>query len=262
MSSEIAIRASHLNYLSGAKDILNRINWEVRTGERWVVFGANGCGKTTLLSIIAGYKRFTSGELEVLGEAYTAENMLSLRRRIGWISSSFFDRCYHQERVLDIVLSSLSGTLGLPLTLTDAQICQAKALLKTLGIADKQNVPYDLLSKGEQQLVLIARAFLTRPEMLLLDEPGNGLDVLAREKLLAMIDWLAADRKMTMIYVTHYLEEILPVFEKCLLLCSGTIYRTGLTKELLTTERLSAFFEYPIQVNLKEGRSNRVNKRV
>lgn len=102
--SEILVKAQNLSCQAGAHYILNDINWEIKKGEQWVVFGRNGCGKTTLLSIIAGYKAFSDGTLEVFGEEYSKENILELRRKIGWISSSFFDKCYTTERVIDIIL--------------------------------------------------------------------------------------------------------------------------------------------------------------
>lgn len=117
--------------------------------------GAMAVAKTTLLSIIAGYKRFTSGQLTVFGRAYSAENILTLRKRIGWISSSFFDNYYHQEMVKDIVLAGLTGTLGTDFAITDAEVVKAKELITELGIGSKFEMPFDMLSKGERQHVLV-----------------------------------------------------------------------------------------------------------
>ena len=256
MSAEVVIKVKDLCCLSGSQFLLNKITWQVEKGEQWVVFGRNGCGKTTLLSIIAGYKSYTSGELEVFGEKYSAENILTLRKKIGWISSSFFDKFYNQEAVLDIVLSSLSGTLSVPFDVSNAQIAKAKRLLTDLGLEDKIYSPFDLLSKGERQHVLIARAFMTDPEILILDEPGTGLDVLARERLLVTIKELAAAHDTTIIYVTHYPEEILPFFNKAMLLRNGAIYKIGLTRDLFTSEVMSDFFSYPAIINYANERYN------
>ena len=252
MGADTVINVKNLSCLSGSHFLLNNISWQVNRGEQWVVFGRNGCGKTTLLSIIAGYKSFSGGTLEVFGESYTAENILSLRKRIGWVSSSFFDNYYTQEMVLDIVLASLSGALGLEFTTTNSQIKKAKALLSELGLKSKIDAPFDKLSKGERQHVLIARAFMTDPEILILDEPGTGLDVLAREKLLATIKALAIAQDTTIIYVTHYPEEILPSFDQCLLLRNGAVYQKGKTKALFTSEVMSDFFSYPVQISGSE----------
>jgi iron complex transport system ATP-binding protein len=256
MSAETVIKVKNLSCLSGSQFLLYNINWEIKKGEQWVVFGRNGCGKTTLLSIIAGYKSFSSGELEVFGQTYDASNILDIRKRIGWISSSFFDKYYHGERVLDIVLASLTGALGMPLEVENAQLAKAKQLLTQLGLRDKIDNTFDMLSKGERQHVLIARAFMTDPEILILDEPGNGLDVLARERLLATIQTLAAGRDTTIIYVTHYPEEILPSFDKSLLLRNGAVYQTGTTQELFTTEVMSDFLNHAIHVEYTGERYN------
>lgn len=112
MSSETIVEVKNLSCLSGSQFLLNNISWTIKQGEQWIVFGRNGCGKTTLLSIVAGYKQFSSGKLTVFGQSYSAENILDIRKQIGWISSSFFDKYYHEEAVLDIVLSSLSGRPG------------------------------------------------------------------------------------------------------------------------------------------------------
>lgn len=256
MAEETVIKVKNLSCLSGSQYLLNNISWEVKKGDQWVVFGRNGCGKTTLLSIIAGYKSYHAGTLEVFGETFRADNVLSIRKRIGWISSSFFDKYYHQESVLDIVLSSLSGALGVPFDVTNAQLAKAKRLLTDLGLQDKIHSTFDMLSKGERQHVLISRAFMTDPEILILDEPGTGLDVLARERLLATIKELAAERDTTIIYVTHYPEEILPSFDKTLLLRNGAVYQIGATQDLFTSEVMTDFFNYPANINFTGGRYN------
>ena len=256
MSAETVIKVKNLSCLSGSQFLLHNISWEVKKGEQWVVFGRNGCGKTTLLSIIAGYKSFSSGELEVFGETYNASNILDIRKRIGWISSSFFDKYYHEERVIDIVLGALSGALGVPFEVENAHIAKAKRLLTDLGLKDKIDSTFDMLSKGERQHVLISRAFMTDPEILILDEPGTGLDVLARERLLATIKELAAERDTTIIYVTHYPEEILPSFDKTLLLRNGATYKIGTTNELFTSEVMSDFFSYPAVIKYSNERYN------
>ena len=256
MSAETVIKVKNLSCLSGSQFLLHNISWEVKKGEQWVVFGRNGCGKTTLLSIIAGYKSFSSGELEVFGETYNASNILDIRKRIGWISSSFFDKYYHEERVIDIVLGALSGALGVPFEVENAHIAKAKRLLTDLGLKDKIDSTFDMLSKGERQHVLISRAFMTDPEILILDEPGTGLDVLARERLLATIKELAAERDTTIIYVTYYPEEILPSFDKTLLLRNGATYKIGTTNELFTSEVMSDFFSYPAVIKYSNERYN------
>ena len=245
---ETIIKAKKLCLQSGKRFLLNDINWEVKRGEHWLVFGMNGCGKTTLLSTVAGFKSPTGGELEVLGQSYTKENILSLRSKIGWVSSSFFDKCYSQESALDIVLSGLFGTLGVDFSVTDAQIRQAKALLRELRMGDKIHTPFDFMSKGERQNILIARALIARPEILVLDEPGTGLDVYAREHMMRTVQDLAQSDRVTTIYVTHYPEEIQPFMNKTLLLRGGRVFAQGDTKDIITSTVISELMNETVEI--------------
>ena len=256
-NTDTMIQVENLSCLSGSNYLLHDINWTINRGEQWVVFGRNGCGKTTLLSIIAGYKGFSGGKLRVFGEEYSAENILDIRKKIGWISSSFFDKYYANESVLNIVLSGLFGTLGIDCgEVKNEDVIHAMNLLDELGIKKKHKLTFDMLSKGERQNVLIARAFISNPELLILDEPGTGLDVIARENLLNKIRGLSEEQNMTTIYVTHYPEEILPSFDKCLLLRNGTIYQTGKTTELLTGDIMSDFLNMPLHVSYHDQKFN------
>lgn len=239
MSTPI-IDAKKLSLRAGRAFLLKDINWQVNQGEHWLVFGMNGSGKTTLLSMIAGFGAPSSGTLEVFGEAYSAENILAMRRRIGWVSASFFDKCYHHEQALDIVLSGLFGTLGVAFGVEAEDVRRAKRLLCWLGMEKNINKPLDMLSKGERQNVFIARALIAEPEILVLDEPGTGLDVYARARMLASVRKLAARGNVTVIYVTHYLEEVQPFLSKTLLLRGGRVYAQGATADVLTQENLSA----------------------
>lgn len=242
------IKAKKLCLQSGKRFLLNDINWEVKRGEHWLVFGMNGCGKTTLLSTVAGFQSPTGGQLEVLGQSYTKDNILALRQKIGWISSSFFDKCYRQESALDIVLSGLFGTLGIDFSVTDRQIRQAKALLGELRMGDKINTPFDFMSKGERQNILIARALIAQPEILVLDEPGTGLDVYAREHMMRTVQDLAESNQVTIIYVTHYPEEIQPFMNKTLLLRGGRVFAQGDTKDIITSKIISELMNEPIEI--------------
>lgn len=231
---------------SGRRYLIGDMTWQVEKGEHWCVFGLNGCGKTTLLSIIAGFKQPTGGELRVFGEPYSGENVLAHRRRIGWVSSSFFDQYYHKESALSIVLSGKTGGFGLDETMTARDIKRAKALLSELRLAERIDHPFGLLSKGERQNVLLARALLASPDILILDEPCSGLDVISREYVLGTVQDLADNTDITMIYVTHYTEEILAIFRHTLMLKNGRQYAQGRTEELFTEERLSDFLDHPV----------------
>ncbi len=249
---DIVIEAKQVSCKSGYQYLLGGIDWQIRRGERWVVFGMNGSGKTTLLSIIAGFHHYTSGEVWVFGEPMAHADILEIRRQIGWVSASFFDKYYGRESVMDIVLSAKFGTLGRrePITLSDRK--RAKRLLAELDLERQAEYTFDLLSKGERQNVLIARALFTKPCILILDEPFTGLDVYNRQYLAQTLERLAAKENLTLLYVTHYVEEITPMFEHCLLLKNGHSFAQGLTKDLLNDENLSTFLERPVKINTDE----------
>lgn len=243
------IQISDLSLQSGKKFIIRDINWEVNAGEHWLVFGMNGSGKTTLLSMVAGFNAPSSGSLKLFGENITNDNVFAMRRQVGWLSNSFFDKHVSHESALNIILSGLSGTLGVRFHISDEDVGRAKALLKELRIADKLNTPFYYLSKGEQQNVLLARALINKPRILVLDEPGAGLDIYAREYMLNTVEDLAKDESMTVIYVTHYADEIRPFLNKTLLLKGGRIFAKGDTKNVLTTTNVSALLNESVRVN-------------
>lgn len=250
---ENVIRAKKLCCQSGKHYLLKDVDWDVCRGEHWIVFGLNGSGKTTLLSAIAGFKQPTDGLLEVLGQQYNKDNLFEFSRKIGWVSASFFDKYYTGETVLRIVLSGLSGTLGISGDITDQDVCLAKKMLKQWNIIHKCDMPFSMLSKGEQQNVLLARAMIAEPEILVLDEPGTGLDVLAREQLLQKVQMLATETNLTLIYVTHYPEEIQSCFQKCLLLQNGRVLTSGNVTDIFNGEMLSDLLQCPVVVE-RDGR--------
>ena len=251
---DVVVSVSNLACRSGAANLLNNISWTVKKGERWVVFGQNGCGKTTLLSVITGFRKATSGQVQVFGERFTSENIYELRKQIGWISSSYFDKIYHRETVLDIVLAAADATLGRSASVDNELRKRAYGLLADAGLKTRMLYPFEALSKGEQQQVLIARALLLRPKILILDEPCGGLDVLGRERLLNALEAMVDESDTPIIYVTHYPEEVLPIFDKCLLLRNAAVYRQGDTKELFTSDVISDFFNCPVRVESAFGR--------
>lgn len=249
----VIIKAENLACQSGRHYLVHQINWEVKKGDHWILFGMNGCGKTTLLSMIAGFKGYTQGKLQVFGEAYNEDNIFDLRKRIGWVSSSFFDKYLSWESALSIVLSGVSGTLSVRKGIQDNHVKRAIALLTELRLKDKIDQPFALMSKGERQCVLIARALISDPEILILDEPGTGLDIYAREYVLRAVEDLAQHSDMTIIYVTHYAEEILPSFDKTIFMKEGRIFKQGKTKDLFTDEVFSSFMEYDAAVTQHDG---------
>ena len=254
VDKETLIEVKNLYCVHGNRYTLTNINWEVKRGENWLVFGLNGSGKTTLLSILAGFTEASSGTVKVFGEEYDKANTLELRKKIGWVSSSFFDRYYHNESALNIVLSGLFGTLGVSGIVTDDQMKKALNLMQELHLGKKINRIFSTMSKGERQNVMIARALISNPEILILDEPANGLDVLAREYMLETVTKLSKERNITVLYVTHYVEEILPIFMNAMMLKEGKIETMGKTEDIFTTEHLSEYFSHDIEILKNEDR--------
>lgn len=236
----------------GHRYLLKDIDWQIQEGDRWVVFGMNGSGKTTLLSIIAGFRQYTEGKLRIFGREISNENILCIRKQIGWVSSSFFDKYYTKESVMDIVLSGKYGTLGIEEDITLADRKRAKILLLELGLECQAYHTFDMLSKGERQNVLIARALFPKPRILVLDEPCTGLDIYNREYLFKVLEQLANKKQLTIIYVTHYLEEVKPIFEKCLLLKNGRIFDSGGIGEIFNDEKISAFLNRSVSLTKDE----------
>lgn len=238
------------------KLILQNINWTVKEGEHWCLLGLNGSGKTTLLNMINGYIWPTEGSMSVLGKTFGEYDLRELRKSIGWVSTSLQQKLYGSETALKIVLSGKFATIGLYDQTDSEDLGRADALMKSLGCTALMERTYDTLSQGERQRVLIARALMASPKLLILDEPCTGLDVFAREQLLQMIGKVAAEENApTIIYVTHHVEEILPCFTKTLLIKEGQVFAANHTSDVLTSALMSDFFEVPVELLKRDGRN-------
>lgn len=236
--------------------ILKNINWSINRGEHWSLLGLNGSGKTTLLNIINGYIWPTEGEVEVLGKKFGSFDLRELRKSIGWVSSSLQEKLYRNETAEEIVISGKYATIGLYDQPQEQDYERARQQLQLLGCEKLLKRTYSTLSQGEKQKVLIGRALMSDPKLLILDEPCAGLDVFSREHLLKTIGNLATEPSApTLVYVTHHIEEIMPVFNKALLLRRGEIHSVGDAKEMLTNENLSDFFENPVEVDWRNQRA-------
>lgn len=244
------ISARGLGCQSGDQYLIKDIRWEIAEKSRWIVLGTNGSGKTTLLSILAGYQDYTHGELFFKGKSYRAHDIIEIRKKMGWISNSYFDRIYQEESICDILLAGLSGTLGVEEpVITLGQLRKVKRLLAQVGLSEKLDFSYCWLSKGERQNILILRALLAQPEILVLDEPMTGLDVISRHTMMRFVQQLAVEQTHTMLYVTHHFEEISPeLFDGCILMRHGQIYRSGAIKDIICSEIISEFLRRPVQV--------------
>ncbi len=255
------IEVKGLTVKSGRHYLLDKIDWKVQKGEQWIVFGMNGSGKTTLLSAIAGFRHYSSGSISLFGQPLTAENVLEMRRRIGWVSGSFFDNCYSNESTLEIIMAGKTGTLGLDFSIGHQDSKRVKEWLRRFHLEDKCNMPFYTLSKGERQNVLLIRALMNEPEILVLDEPCSGLDIDARERVLRMVGHLTRETGTTVVYVSHYAEELMrDVFTNALLLKRGRSYAQGAMGECFNNKTLAGFLGYPVTVDYDA--SNRMQIRI
>ena len=255
-SEHIIIRMKGVSWMVGEARILRDIDWTVHRREHWAVIGLNGSGKTSLLNMVNGYIWPSEGEVSVLGRRFGRYDVRDLRRKIGWASSSLQEKLYVSETAEEIVLSGRSATIGLydkPLR-KDRE--RARELLAYFECGHAAMQPYGLLSQGEKQKVLIARALIQNPPLLILDEPCAGLDIISREKILSLIKDIAGRKSgPSILYVSHHIEEILPVFTHVLLLRRGEAHSQGKTREVLTNKNFTDFFEIPIDVRWRKKRA-------
>lgn len=242
----------------GSKTILDQVSWTVADGERWVVLGRNGAGKTTVLQVAAGRMHPTSGTAHVLGERLGAVDVFELRPRIGVASAALADSISRSEKVLDVVLTAAYGMTGRWREHYEALDHErGRALLDVFGVGDLADRTFGTLSEGERKRTQIARALMTDPELLLLDEPAAGLDLGGREELVGALTELARDpRSPVLVLVTHHVEEIPAGFTHVLLLRDGAVAAQGPIEETLTAENLSATFGLPLQLERREDRWN------
>ena len=230
--------------------LLDDITWEVEEGQRWVILGPNGAGKTTLLQLAAGRIHPTTGVAGVLGEVLGAVDVFELRPRIGLSSAAMAERLPADELVRDVVVTASYGIVGRWRESYDTlDHARAGDLLETLGAAHLSERTFGTLSEGERKRVQIARALMTDPELMLLDEPAAGLDLGGREDLVARLGALAADiQAPALVLVTHHVEEIPPCFTDVLLLREGRIVAAGPLEIMLTAANLSQTFGLPLVV--------------
>jgi len=243
------IEMKNVYFRRQGKNILQNLSWEVKEGEHWAIIGLNGSGKTTLLNLVNGYLWPTSGEISVFGQQFGKVVIQELRKKIGWVSSSLQLQLPGEATAEEIIMGGKNATIGFYEEIKADEREEVMQLLKLFHCEELLGRTYVTLSQGERQKVLIARALIAKPELLIFDEPCTGLDLLSREQVLAMIQQIAQqEHGPTLIYVTHHIEEILPCFTHTLLLREGKVFKAGKTDQLLTPDQLSAFFQTSITV--------------
>jgi iron complex transport system ATP-binding protein len=218
-----------------------------------VVLGANGSGKTTLLQLLAGYLWPSRGSITVLGETFGHTDLRELRKRIGWVGSFLQVQVPPNQVPLDFIVSGKYASIGIFDSPQPEDYSQARRLARQLQCEKILDTPYGVLSQGEKQRLLIGRALIHNPDLLILDEPCAGLDLPAREQLLQIIeDFGRRPPAPTIIFVTHHLEEIMPTFTHVFLLKNGRCLAQGEKRAMLDSVLLSKTFGIPLRIN-REG---------
>lgn len=254
MSNIISMK--DISWRRNGKNILQDINWSVTKRQHWAVLGLNGSGKSTMLKMLNGYIWPTTGTIRVLGQQFGRTDIRELRKSIGWVSSSLEMRIRSMQRTQDVIVSGKYASIGLYEEPHLEHYEKAYRLMENLGCAHLCERTYEACSQGEKQKVLIARALMASPKLLILDEPTNGLDFIAREDLLSTVEQLAVQvGGPTILFVTHHIEEVLPVFSHTLLLRQGTVYAQGERENVLNGARLTAFFKKKVQLSWYQDRA-------
>jgi iron complex transport system ATP-binding protein len=240
----------------GRAVLVQDVSWEVEEDERWVVLGPNGAGKTTLLQVVAAQLHPTEGVAGILGEVLGTTDVFDLRPRIGLTSAALADRIPRHELVRDVVVSASYGVVGRWREQYDVLDHErAEGLLREVGVQHLAERTFGTLSEGERKRVQIARALMTDPELLLLDEPAAGLDLGGREDLVATLSVLALDPDSpATVLVSHHVEEIPPGFTHALLLRGGSVVEAGPVEEVVTEATLSETFGMPLMLTREDDR--------
>ncbi len=254
--TEAALELRDVTVRRGTSTLLDRLSWRVEEDERWVVLGPNGAGKTTLVQICSAQLHPSGGTTEILGETLGAVDVFELRPRIGFTSAAIVERIPADERARDVVVSASYGVTGRWRERYDElDHDRAAELLHEVGVSALLDRTFGTLSEGEKKRVLIARALMTDPELLIMDEPAAGLDLGGREDLVSTLAALAADPYApATILVSHHVEEIPPGFTHALLLREGRVVKAGPLGEVITARWLSEAFGIPLDVTYQDGR--------
>jgi iron complex transport system ATP-binding protein len=238
------------------RPILTDVSWSVKPGEQWAVLGPNGAGKSTLLDVAAGMRHPSRGEVAILGEAVGRVDLRALREHVGHVDVKTEEAFSPQRTALEIALTGATGTIQVLWERIDGPTRdRAARLLERFGCDGVATHPFASCSQGERRRILLARAMMRRPPLLLLDEPADGLDLPGREALLAALARLAGEQPApAVVLVTHHLEELPPTITHALLLREGRAVACGAAPDVLAAQPLGACFGVPVTVTRTAGR--------
>ncbi len=248
------IELEDINVVRSGTTIVNGVSWRIDAGEHAVLLGANGSGKTTLLKVLTGYEWPTSGRVRVLDRPYGECDLRSLRRHIGWVSSAMERRFLPHETAKDVVGTGFDAGFGLYRALSRTEIAKCRDALAHFGVAALADRAFGLLSQGEQKRVLIARALVLEPALLVLDEPCAGLDPASRTDFLDDLGRFAGRTGgPTMLLVTHHVEEVRPWIRRAMTLRAGRVVKQGNCDEVFTDSVLSETFDRTCRIERAGG---------
>jgi iron complex transport system ATP-binding protein len=247
MSGEGSIFAVEKLRVERGAVILDDVSWRVEPGQHWVILGANGSGKTSLLSALTGYLMPTSGAISIGDARFGAADWREVRTAVGLVSSSLGHQIEPEQTAREVVLSGRTAQINFWGRVPAKEEAEVKLLLRQVRATHLTDRPWRFLSQGERQRILIGRALMARLKMLFLDEPCAGLDPVAREDFLGFLEDLARKpRAPTLVLVTHHVEEIVPLFTHVLMLRGGKVLAAGPKREVLTSARLTKTFGSPV----------------
>lgn len=253
---DLLLDFDEVSLIRDGRTLVGPVTWQVELDERWIIVGPNGAGKTSLVRLAAAEAFPSKGKLWIFGEKVGKTDMRDLRAMIGVSSAALGNRIPENEKVADLVVSAGYAILGRWREEYDAMdLDRASEILEQVGAYHLAERSWGTLSEGERKRVLVARAMMTNPELLLLDEPGAGMDLGGREDLVASVGDLAMDPDApAIVMITHHVEEIPPGFTHALLLDEGAVVAQGLIDDVLTSDNLTRAFHQPIELSHLDGR--------
>lgn len=244
------IEINNLSYRRNQTDILKQINWTILEGDHWGLLGLNGSGKSSLIKIISGYDFPSTGQIKVLGETFGKTSLPELRKRIGLVSGWVSNRLPQHETVLRTIISGEFASMGIYQPISEKSLAQAEAILNEFHFSTFKDRKLNTLSQGELQKVLIMRALMTDPDLMILDEPLNSLDLFAREELLDFLEEVAHEKPLlSQLMISHHVEEMSPMYGQIALLKDGEMFEQGARDLILTEDKLNAFYDQEILIS-------------
>ena len=255
MSSEL-LHYEDVKFRRDGREILKGVDWHVEEGENWALLGLNGAGKSTMLSMIPAYQIPTTGLLRVFGHEFGKYAWVKIKNRLGFVSATLgqFQSTLDRQLVENVVISGAFNTIGVYKDVSEEQRKKAVELMKEFKISYLEGHKFSTLSVGEQRRVLLARAIMADPDLLILDEPCSGLDLPAREQFLRTVENMARDEKKPFIYVSHQIEEIMPSITHVAIIKDGLIVYKGKKQDILTDDILTDVFGIDVSVVWEKDR--------